>query len=157
MHEGSTLQDALAKVRTDSMFWIREVYERIGRGKGNSEYPESRSRSREKGSKGKWDKSKGKPWDSKGKAKGKTKWSAAATWQSAQTAAPAAATAHSPTPQKGKTWAKVDPKNKEYCKKHLVYQNCPGKCGRSHNCPIMKLDNTPCNANHLPGPACLHY
>ena len=151
VHEGSTLQDALAKVRTDSMFWIREVYERIGRGKGTGEYPDSRSRSRDKGSQDKG-KSKGK-----GKAKGKSKWGAAAAWPPAQATAPATAAAHSPTPQKGKTWAKVDPKNKEYCKKHLVYQNCPGKCGRSHNCPILKLDNTPCNQNHLPGPACPHY
>jgi hypothetical protein len=31
LHEGSTLQYAMEKLRNDHMFWIREVYERVGK------------------------------------------------------------------------------------------------------------------------------
>ena len=127
VHEGLTLQDALKKVREDTIFWIMEVHERVSRGKGGGDYDASRSRSRGKhgkGKDGKWDRSKRKSWDAalaKGKAKGKSKWYAAQSWVQAPQTAAAATSAPSTSPQKGKTWAKMDPKGKEYCKKHMVY------------------------------------
>jgi hypothetical protein len=159
VHEGMTLQDSLKKIREDTFFWIMEVYERVGRGKGSGEYADKGREGKGKWDKGKGDKGKGKAWDSalaKGKAKGKAKWNASPSWQSSPQAS-ASSSAAPAAPLKQKTWAKTDPKGKEYCKKHLVYQNCPGQCKRSHNCPIMKQDNTPCNGNHLPGPNCPHY
>jgi hypothetical protein len=160
IHEGLTLEAALKRMREDTMFWIMEVYERVNRGKGNGDYTD---RSRSPG-KGNWDNTKGwdtkgktKYWDPKGKSKGKAKWNAAQPWQAPAPAASAPPSSPVAAPPKHKTWAKVDPKGKEYCKKHLVHQNCAGKCGRSHNCPIQKADGTPCNATHMPGPLCPHY
>ena len=42
-------------------------------------------------------------------------------------------------------WAKVSPKGVQYCRDHFLKKKCPGNCGRSHNCPVLK-NGWVCNA-----------
>ena len=42
-------------------------------------------------------------------------------------------------------WAKVSPKGVQYCRNHFMKKKCPGNCGRSHNCPMLK-NGWACNA-----------
>ena len=54
-------------------------------------------------------------------------------------------------PEKGKdsewpsNWAKISPKGVQYCRDHFLKKKCPGNCGRSHNCPVLK-NGWVCNA-----------
>ena len=42
-------------------------------------------------------------------------------------------------------WAKISPKGVQYCRDHFLKKKCPGNCGRSHNCPVLK-NGWVCNA-----------
>jgi hypothetical protein len=48
-----------------------------------------------------------------------------------------------------KNWATATPRGLQYCKDHLLRNKCPGNCGRSHGCPVIK-DGWTCNGNHPP-------
>ncbi len=52
-------------------------------------------------------------------------------------------------------YATQDPKGKPYCRDHVQNRTCPGNCGRSHQCPVLKPDGYPCNGNH-PASSCPH-
>jgi hypothetical protein len=144
LHEGSTLQSAIDDLRHDHMFWLLETYELVDRGKGAGDHfnDRSRSRSRDPYQGGdQWWKPKSNPWApnglGKGNGKDRRKVREIRQWQG--------------------HWAIYDPNGKMYCKKHLVYQKCQGKCGKSHNCPRFKDDGAACDADHLPGPDCPHH
>lgn len=133
MHLGQTLSTALADMRSDLLFWQREVYEKLepkGKGKGPQQqfrqpikgggksYPprfQSQKGKPFKGQKGR----KGKKGDGKGKKGGKMPGNP--------------------------NWAKENPKGVPYCMNFHLKGQCQGNCGRSHNCPVMK-DGWVCNA-----------
>ena len=154
MYEGQDLKTALHHVKSDLLFWQREVYEKIqgrvpprgftrsqkGSQKGNGKRPfeqrltvssyVERTNTFPKGGKPSR-KGKGKGKD-KGKNKGKQQW-----------------------PQ---NWASTNPKGVAFCKNYHLTGTCQGQCGRSHNCPVMKKDGWICNAApeaHAPS-ACPH-
>ena len=173
LHADVPLADAIADMTKVNGFWIREIYERLhhtaapgaalwaangdyshppspyrGTRGGRNRYPPegkgSKTGKEQKGSKtwmkdsysaahgadkpkGK-DKGKGKgDKGTKGKSKGQPDWK--------------------PWP---KNWAHDDANGKQYCKKHLLNNDCAGQCGRSHQCPVYKPDWTPCNGSHPP-------
>ena len=174
LHSDTPLADALTEMTKVNGFWIREVYERLHHtaapgaatwgwdsythppspyrgtrggkdrnreGKGSKSGKESKGsktwmkdsysaahgadksagKAKDKGGKGKPDKG------SKGKSKGSTEWK--------------------PWP---KNWAAEDTHGKQYCRRHHLYGDCAGQCGRSHQCPVYKPDWTPCNGSHVP-------
>ncbi|CAE8628957.1 unnamed protein product, partial [Polarella glacialis] len=115
MHEGLSLKTSLDKVMANSLFWTREVYEKIESGPKVKE-------------------------DLKGKGKGKaTAEAAAAARARSHTPTPGPAAAGG-----GKwpaEWADANAKGQQFCKNfHL--RTCAIKCGRSHNCPVYKKDGT---------------
>ena len=142
MHRGATLKQALSDIQADSLFWQREVYERVQRDtyqgapgpKGKGKFREGKSRNKERFQRqpypirdmGRDPKGKGKN-KSKSAGKGKNK---GARWPS--------------------NWATKDPGGKDYCRNFLLTGKCSGQCGRSHKCPVMKSDNWICNENHFP-------
>jgi hypothetical protein len=136
MHKGVPLRQALKDVQADSLFWQREVYERI-----HKETPSTFTDSPKRG-KGEY-RGKGKPFQGwqpihsptrpKGKGrKGKftTKGKGKSSWPS--------------------NWASKDPSGKEFCRNHLLTGKCGGQCGRSHRCPVLKGDSWICNGDHSP-------
>jgi hypothetical protein len=137
MHLGSSLRTALAEIKSDLLFWQREVYERIqsspqpkgGGKKGKYTYPI------QKGYPGKGKGSRFQPYSKKGLGKGgKSKSDKGRNTKG----------------QKGKStwpqnWAKETPRGVPFCMNYHIKSNCPGSCGRSHNCPVTK-DGWVCNA-----------
>ena len=121
---------AMTKVKEDSLFWVREVYERV---------IHQHSKGKEKGpgkpKKGKW----GPPirqlyWEkpsgkgkSKDKGKGKGAKSKSSDWPS--------------------HWAFKNPKGVPFCRDYHLKSQCQGQCGRSHNCPVMNSQGWVCNAS----------
>ena len=144
MHLGKSLKTSLQEIKTDLLFWQREVYEKLDhqlpmalKGKGfrqHQGYP-SKGMYQKSSGKGKpnriyspfkgndkgLDRGKGKKGkSSKGKPKGKSTW---------------------PT-----NWAKETPKGVQYCMNYHTKGQCNNSpCSRSHNCPVMK-DGWTCNA-----------
>ena len=121
VYEGSTLKEAMATQKADTLFWQREVYERLQKPqdrtqgpKGNTPSTKGKGKTKPAGSpaQNQWSKGKpsqkGKSW--KGTSKGKD-----ANWP--------------------KNWATATPRGLQYCKDHLLRNKCPGNCGRSHGCP----------------------
>lgn len=133
VYGGMGLKEAMNQIKNDTLFWTREVYESVTRQKG-SKGPPPGCPARQGKSKGKtpswspvqhqWNKpkgtNKGKQRSSMGAGKGKE-----SEWPS--------------------TWAKVTPRGIQFCRDHLLKKKCPGNCGRSHNCPVMK-NGWVCNA-----------
>ena len=140
MQLGSTLTEALAKIQMASLFWQREVYEKMqrhlplvnersrqwtdqysfGKGKGKpSQFFGSKGRERGDKGKGKFQKgdyNKGRL--QKGPSKGKPKGGKSDQWPS--------------------NWARKSPKGMEFCIQHHMKGQCQGNCNRSHNCPVLK-------------------
>ena len=139
MHTGTTLRQALAEVKADLLFWQREVYERLQsrpppavQRPSPSPWPSpykktkpSFEKGRGKGKRPPKGKGKGKPSKGKG-ASGKGAKGGKGTW-----------------PQ---NWAREDPRGIPFCLNFLIKGQCPGQCGRSHNCPVMK-DGWVCNSS----------
>ena len=116
------------QLRQDTLFWTREVYESVARQKGHKGSGGPDSPTRPAKSKGRqpswspaqpqWNKQKGSPKGGKtkgamGSGKGKD-----SEWPS--------------------NWAKISPKGVQYCRDHFLKKKCPGNCGRSDNCPVLK-------------------
>ncbi|CAE8624882.1 unnamed protein product [Polarella glacialis] len=133
-HEGLSLKTALNRIMASSLFWTREVYEKVS------------SEPNGKGKKGKaawlakngmtdWYTDYDKVKDTKvSKDKGKGKAAAAAARDRSRTPKPAATTAGG-----GKwpaEWAESNAKGQQYCKNYHL-RTCANGCGRSHNCPLM--------------------
>ena len=156
MFEGKTLKEAMTDVRNDTLFWQREVYERMLRsslsrpkGKGQGDPKGGKAKSWQKGAKTRytpvytliyqpqWDKShKGAGGKGAGKtkkgSKGKGKSKEGQNWP--------------------KHWAKLCPRGLAFCVEFHVKRTCPGQCGRSHNCPVQQ-GTWVCNAqasDHTP-------
>lgn len=134
VYGGMGLKEAMDQIRRDTLFWTREVYESVLRQKGTkgSTYPSSPSRpAKSKGRTPSWSPSQPQWNKAKSSPKGKTKGAMGAgkgkdsEWPS--------------------NWAKVSPKGVQFCRDHFLKKKCPGNCGRSHNCPVMK-NNWVCNA-----------
>ena len=149
MHLGKTLSESLTILRTDLLFWSREVYEKVmlqslPSGKGNSYSSKGRGKFDRSsrplpapyqrdmppkgahGPKGGKGKAKGK-----NKSKGKDKSKAPSGWPS--------------------NWATTTPRGLEFCHSYHLRNNCQGNCGRSHNCPVTKdgwVCNQPPEAHH---------
>ena len=128
MHGGMYLKEALDKVQNNSLFWMREVYERVisERAKGKSKKGKDKKGSWgypirqplwEKKGKGHGDKG------GKGKGKGKSKPS---DWPS--------------------NWAFKNRKGVPFCRDYFIKKTCQGQCGRSHNCPVVNSEGWVCNA-----------
>ena len=135
VYGGMGLKEAMTQLRQDTLFWTREVYESVARQKGNrgSGGPDSppcpaKSKGRQPSwspTQPQWNKQKGSPKGGKAKGamgSGKGKGS---EW---------------PT-----NWAKISPNRMQYCRDHFLKKKCPGNCGRSHNCPVLK-NGWVCNA-----------
>ena len=128
MHGGMYLKEALDKVQNNSLFWMREVYERVisERAKGKSKKGKDK-----KGSWGYpirqplWEKKGKGHGDKGGKGKGKGK-SRPSDWPS--------------------NWAFKNPKGVPFCRDYFIKKTCQGQCGRSHNCPVVNSEGWVCNA-----------
>ena len=136
VYEGATLKEAMTAQKADTLFWQREVYERLSKPDKGSGQP--------KGSGGQ---------NPKGKGKVRPAWSPfQPQWSKGK------------QPQKGKTpkgsskgkdnnwpknWATQTPKGLQFCRDFLLRNKCPGNCGRSHGCPVIK-DGWTCNGTHHP-------
>ena len=128
MHGGMYLKEALDKVQNNSLFWMREVYERVisERAKGKSKKGKDK-----KGSWGYpirqplWEKKGKGHGDKGGKGKGKGK-SRPSDWPS--------------------NWAFKNPKRVPFCRDYFIKKTCQGQCGRSHNCPVVNSEGWVCNA-----------
>ena len=128
MHGGMHLKEALEKVQNNSLFWMREVYERVisQQTKGKSKKGKDK-----KGSWGypirqpQWEKKGKGQGDKGGKGKGKTK-PKPSDWPS--------------------NWAFSNPKGVPFCRDYFIKKSCQGQCGRSHNCPVVNSDGWVCNA-----------
>ena len=130
VHGGESLAEAMKNIKTDLLFWTREVYERVtkaaakghtAKGKGKTKntsrpalsvYQPQWEKSRKGDQKGSPPKGGGKTQSKgqKGKTKGKPDWPA--------------------------HWAFRNPKKVSYCRDFHLYKTCEGQCGRSHNCPV---------------------
>ena len=130
MHSGLTLKQAMTKVKEDSLFWMREVYERV-----IHQHSKGKEKGPGKSKKGKW----GPPirqlyWEkpsgegkSKDKGKGKGAKSKSSDWPS--------------------HWAFKNPKGVPFCRDYHLKNQCQGQCGRSHNCSVMNSQGWVCNTN----------
>ena len=136
MHKEKTLKEALEHMRSNHLFWQREVYEKVT----HLTAEPALANPWRKG----WGKSKGKQWlasdwqpskGPKGKGKGHQKKGIAAKG-SFPTSWPS-------------SYATRDAKGKEYCRNHILYNACQGGCGRSHQCPVVKSDGSVCNGTHM--------
>ena len=130
VHGGESLVSAMKNIKTDLLFWTREVYERVtkaaakgntAKGKGKTKntsrpalsvYQPQWEKPRKGDQKGSPPKGGGKTQSKgqKGKTKGKPDWPA--------------------------HWAFRNPKQVSYCRDFHLYKTCEGQCGRSHNCPV---------------------
>eukprot|EP00434_Breviolum_minutum_P001097 symbB.v1.2.000961.t1/scaffold39.1/size394969/5 len=132
MHGGMYLKEALDKVQNNSLFWMREVYERVisERAKGKSKKGKDK-----KGSWGYpirqplWEKKGKGHGDKGGKGKGKGK-SRPSDWPS--------------------NWAFKNPKGVPFCRDYFIKKTCQGQCGRSHNCPVVNSEGQRAQARELP-------
>ncbi|CAE8640593.1 unnamed protein product, partial [Polarella glacialis] len=147
-HDGLSFKTALNRIMANSLFWIREVYEKVS------------SEPKGKGKKGKaawlakngtadWYSEYDKAKEAKRKDKGKGKAAAAtAARDRSRTPKPGAAPAAG-----GKSpaeWAESNAKGLQYCKNYHL-RTCANGCGRSHNCPVYKKDGSICNdGKHAP-------
>ena len=121
MHGGMYLKEALDKVQNNSLFWMREVYERVisERAKGKSKKGKDK-----KGSWGYpirqplWEKKGKGHGDKGGKGKGKGK-SRVSDWPS--------------------NWAFKNPKGVPFCRDYFIKKTCQGQCGRSHKMAALLL------------------
>ena len=155
LHKGTTLADSLTKMINDTLFWQREVYEYIvktgfppkGQGKGSLKGQPGKGLPYGKGSK-QWNNTWPKPmifptatpqqyapqqyapqqYASQSQPKGSPKGK-----QFKGKAPKGKATKGSPS-----TWAAADSNNVPFCNNFHIRNNCPGQCGRSHECPITK-------------------
>ena len=125
MHEGNTLKAAMLSVRQDTLFWTREVYEKIktfSRGRPSTrtsmDYaPPQKGKNKSKG-KGK---SKGKPGN---KGKGKTPH------------------LNNQASRGGNKQAATDPKGNQFCNNWMR--------GRTHKCNLILAMGRICLGDHLP-------
>ena len=132
MHEGDTLKAAMLSVRQDTLFWTREVYEKIktfSRGRPPTRTsmdfaPPQKGKNKSKG-KGK---SRGKPGN---KGKGKP------PQQNNQAS------------RGGHKQAATDPKGNQFCN-NWMRGRCPGNCGRTHKCNLILATGRICLGDHLP-------
>ena len=130
MHSGLTLKQAMTKVKEDSLFWMREVYERV-----IQQHAKGKEKGPGKSKKGKWGPPIRQPyWEkpsgkgkSKDKGKGKGAKSKSSDWPS--------------------HWAFKNPKGVPFCRDYHLKNQCQGQCGRSHNCPVMNSQGWVCNAS----------
>ena len=130
VYGGKTLKEAMDLVRRDTLFWTREVYESVQRQKGNKGQPTTPTRpAKAQGRAPSWS-PKQTQWKPKG-AKGKSK-SPMGAGKGKDNEWPA-------------TWAKTSPRGLPFCRDFHLKKKCPGNCGRSHNCPVMK-NGWICNA-----------
>ena len=132
MHEGSTLKAAMLSVRQDTLFWTREVYEKIrtfsrGRPQTRSSMDYAPPQKGKNKSKGKG-KSRGKP-GSKGKGKPPQPNNQASRGSNKQAA--------------------TDPKGNQFCN-NWMRGRCPGNCGRTHKCNLILATGRICLGDHLP-------
>eukprot|EP00971_Amphidinium_carterae_P263829 5234385-Amphidinium_carterae.1 len=120
LHEGQNLPSAIQQIRTDSLFWVREVYEHI-RTPSSSMQPipptkRQRMPTPQLASPG------------KGSSKGKSK--------------------QKPLLDMSR-WGTHDSSGLEICRNyHFGICKVPEKCRRSHLCPILKPDGTTCSGHH---------
>ena len=133
LHEGSNLNDAIKKAQTDYLFWQREVYERCML---------TAAPGAEKSS----NKGKGKARSAPQKGWGKVRKGQKTKAFSLHRNVSSPIKKHTwPS-----TWAQADPKGKPFCRNHILNGMCSGGCGRSHQCPVVKKDNSTCMGNHAP-------
>ena len=135
VYEGSTLKEAMAAQKADTLFWQREVHERLPKPQDRTQGPQGNTPS------------------TKGKGKTKPAWTPAQNqWSKGK---PSQKGKSWRNPQKGKdtnwpkNWATATPRGLQYCKDHLLRNKCRGNCGRSRGCPVIK-DGWTCNGNHPP-------
>jgi len=147
-----TLKAEIDNVIAYDKFWDRNVLF-LGKGAGKSDKAsDDKSKNPKGGKPGKAKSDKGKGKGKKG-GKGKNNW-----WQQPAATPAAVAPQGSPPPQGAPQapagggsfqWAPSHPHNKkEFCKKYHAFNNCAGGCSRSHACPVIKKDGTPCLVNH---------
>ena len=122
--------------KSDTLFWQREVYERLSKPDEGSGQP--------KGSGGQ---------NPKGKGKSRPSWSPfQLQWSKGKQNQKGKASKGS---SKGKdnnwpkNWATQTPNKLQFCRDFLLRNKCPGNCGRSHGCPVIK-DGWTCNGTHHP-------
>ena len=134
IHDNMTLTNAIGKVRTDSLFWAREVYEHIAKpeqkgdqrgwkGDSKGKGKKGKSPSTPKGKGGKAKGGKGKKGQQKGQQGGKGKR------------------------QQPGAWASAAQDGQRYCWKYAK-GNCTGNCNMLHKCPVIKPDGYVCGARH---------
>jgi len=160
MHQGTTLGTALKDIRMDSLFWTREVYEKMQnqRGPQRSQWEPwggSPTRSPHKP----WN-SKGSPYQVQGGGKSKTKNGGFKGDGKDKDKGLGKGKNKDKNGKKSKgdkedrwpaTWAKKDPKGVLFCANYLFRRNCSGGCGRSHACPVLKANGYICNnPTHAP-------
>ena len=151
VHSGVTLDQAVKDLRSDSLFWAREVYEHIHRSP-----PEE-----DRGAKRHW---KGVPrgkgtWPSltpgttqkgahptPGKAAGKAKGKGRAPKGAGKTKGKSQGT------MKPGTWATANTSGTRYCWKFSMGK-CGGGCNELHRCPVVKPNGWACDGKH-PANAC---
>ena len=175
LHKGITLKSSLAAIRTDSLFWQREVYERL-HNPASGGIPDNWSPRKEylsiKGGKGHWEKPKS-PKGGKGNRYGLQPQADSQPYPPPYIFPSPKGTGKPTGKGKGKgkvkgiqakgkptvwpsKWATMDSKGKQYCRLAILSGTCSGGCGRSHQCPvIIKTTGVPCNGSHTPD-ACPH-
>ena len=142
MYEGQDLKTSMQQVRSDLLFWQREVYEKIqsrpqqkgavrsqkGSQKGDRRRPQFNQYHQQRPTGSSYAGAKGGKTSRKGKGKGKDKGKGKGKqqWPSG--------------------WAATNPKGIAFCRNYHLTGGCQGQCGRSHNCPVMKKDGWICNA-----------
>ena len=172
MYRGTTLKEAIDSMIQDSLFWTIEVINHTrgmaqpaASGADGRAWQGNWQRSQYQGNKGKGRNFKGyraAPFKGGkgrgGKAAGRGKNWGGKPWQppagQQQAPAPWQNNAGQASPQPIATWAPnwsaKDSKGKPFCRNKILYNNCTGNCGRSHQCPYTYSDGRICNANHHP-------
>ena len=116
------LKEAMLQIKQDTSFWMREVCHSVARQKGN------------KGS----------------NIGGFTLETCKVQAEDTKLVPPQPKWHKSKGPPKGgkewpHNWAKVSPKGVQFCRYHFLKKKCPGNCGCSRNCPVLK-NRWVCNA-----------
>jgi hypothetical protein len=143
MHQGKDAKEAVKTILGDTLFWTREVYEKLHR---NESSPYAGGKNKDGGNKG-WPPAKGKGkrgynafgqknyaenWKGAGKGKGgkgkdknkgkggkdKGKKNDYRDWPS--------------------NWARKDKDGGNICANYIFRRGCNGGCGKSHKCPVQK-------------------
>ena len=149
MHQGTQLKEALDLVRSATLFWQREVYERCQPESGKGKAREVRLA---KSPRSPYSKSKGKGKDDPGKGKSKkgyTKqdaWARPAGQYTRSSQSHGDGQSHQGKKEWPQGWARTNPQKLAFCEKYHLHNNCAGSCGRSHNCPVVQSDGFICNA-----------